>query len=231
MGLLDQEQRHAVYMNQQRLREFTAGRNCARAALTRLGLPAAAIGMGAQGEPRFPAGVIGSITHTGNYCAAALTLKQGIRTIGIDAQTNMPLDQQLYRRVLGREPRKTSAHDGFCEGTLTFSLKEAFYKAIFPVCQRKVHSKELVVNLLAEHGRCQIHVLTPDLKACIDDLNVDIRYAFDDRHIYSAVTLWERYTGALVHERKMKRTSPFPLVFSALPFFGRNAGVRRPACG
>ena len=43
--------------------EFTAGRACARTALARLGLPTAPVLAGRAGEPRWPAGVTGSITH------------------------------------------------------------------------------------------------------------------------------------------------------------------------
>ena len=49
--------------------EFTAGRACARAALAALGLPAAPVLAGRAGEPRWPAGVTGSITHCAGVSA------------------------------------------------------------------------------------------------------------------------------------------------------------------
>lgn len=191
-GLYAEERWHAQKMHALRRREFTAGRNCARAALRSLGLPDVVIGKGAQGEPLFPCAVTGSITHTGDYCAAAVCRKLGISSIGIDAQQNVDLDQSLYRRVLGHRPGTTIASDGHCEGTLVFSLKEAFYKALYPVCQRPVPAMALKVHLPASFRPCIIEVLTPALKTVVEAFNVDIRFSFDEQRIYSAVTLSER---------------------------------------
>ena len=49
-----------------RRREFCTVRHCARQALRQLGLPPAPVLRGERGEPRWPAGVVGSMTH----CAA-----------------------------------------------------------------------------------------------------------------------------------------------------------------
>lgn len=191
-GLLEAERGPTVGMNRQRLREYTAGRNCARAALIHLGFPGLPIGKGSGGEPLFPPGVCGSISHTDNYCAAALALKRHIAALGIDAQSNRPLEAPLYRRVLGRSPTKDFATQGFCEGTLQFSIREAFYKAIFTFCQRHVRAGDLIVELLAEPGHCAIHSLAPDLESCLAPFKVDVRYTFDDQRLYSAVALRER---------------------------------------
>lgn len=191
-GLLEAERGPTLGMNRQRLREYTAGRNCARAALVQLGFPALAIGKGSGGEPLFPPGVTGSISHTENYCAAALALNRHIAALGIDAQTNRPMEAPLYRRVLGRPPTKDFATQGFCEGTLLFSIREAFYKAIFSFCQRHVYAADLIVELSADPGHCAIHSLTPDLESCLAPFTVDVRYTFDEQRIYSAVSLRER---------------------------------------
>ena len=46
-----------------RRREFATARACARAALAKLGVPAAPIVPGSRGAPQWPPGVVGSITH------------------------------------------------------------------------------------------------------------------------------------------------------------------------
>src|SRR2546423_14005028 len=51
--------------------EFAAGRLCARAALARLGVPAAPILPGPAGPPRRPARVAGGTTHFARYPACA----------------------------------------------------------------------------------------------------------------------------------------------------------------
>ena len=55
-----------------RRREFTTARRCAREALARLGVPPAPILPGERGAPRWPAGVVGSMTHCAGYRAAAV---------------------------------------------------------------------------------------------------------------------------------------------------------------
>src|SRR3954466_8638481 len=52
--------------------EFGRGRQCARAALRRLGVPDGPLPSGSQREPLWPAAAIGSITHTEGLCVAAV---------------------------------------------------------------------------------------------------------------------------------------------------------------
>src|SRR5215471_21275329 len=54
--------------------EFAAGRAVARAALARLGAPAGPVLPGRAGEPRWPGGVVGGITHCAGYRACAVGL-------------------------------------------------------------------------------------------------------------------------------------------------------------
>ena len=51
---------------------FATARMCARRALGELGLPPAAIAHGERGEPVWPDGVAGTITHCAGYRAAAV---------------------------------------------------------------------------------------------------------------------------------------------------------------
>jgi len=64
-GLTDAEQQIAHNYIDKRLKEFTAGRNCCREALSRLNCRASpSILPDQRRAPRFPEGFIGSITHT-----------------------------------------------------------------------------------------------------------------------------------------------------------------------
>jgi len=66
-----------------RRREFETGRACARRALGGLGLPAAAIGSGMRGEPLWPAGVVGAITHCARYRACAVARAGEVLAVGV----------------------------------------------------------------------------------------------------------------------------------------------------
>src|SRR5688500_8001294 len=78
---------------------FTAGRTAARHALAQLGVRAAPILPGARGEPRWPAGVIGSITHCRGYAAAVAAPAGRVPSVGIDAEPNDALPPIVLRRI------------------------------------------------------------------------------------------------------------------------------------
>jgi 4'-phosphopantetheinyl transferase EntD len=125
----------------ERRREFARGRACARRALDGLGRPPVAIPTGARGEPRWPPGVVGSITHCAGYCAAAVAEAHLIRTLGIDAEPHEPLPDGVLttiaraeeQRMVGRLLRDAPE---IRWDRLLFSAKESVYKAWFPVARR-----------------------------------------------------------------------------------------------
>ncbi|MGH1552038.1 hypothetical protein ACRAWF_07450 [Streptomyces sp. L7] len=67
---------------------FTTGRHCAHRALADLGVPPGAIMRSPGGAPRWPASVVGSITHCDGYRAAAVASRARARAVGIDAEPN-----------------------------------------------------------------------------------------------------------------------------------------------
>jgi 4'-phosphopantetheinyl transferase EntD len=74
-----------------RRREFRTARHCARRALRQLGLPPVAVLRGERGEPQWPPGIVGSLTHCSGYRAAAVARSDLIRALGIDAEPNTSL--------------------------------------------------------------------------------------------------------------------------------------------
>ena len=136
--LYPEEEAQVARAVESRRREFATGRHCARAALARLGLPPAAIVRDAHGAPRWPHGVVGSITHCDGYRAAAVARADDLVTIGIDAEPNEPLPPRVLDVVsLPPEraalPALTAAAAGVAWDRLLFSAKESVYKAWFPL--------------------------------------------------------------------------------------------------
>lgn len=131
-------------------RQFGAGRRCAREALAQLGVDDGRIPRGNDGEPLWPRGVTGSITHCKGYCAAAVSLHE--KAIGIDAEPNLPIsqraldaiatpiEQDLLRRLPG-DVRGDRLH---------FSVKESVYKAWFPCTGRRLRFRDVVVELAVD---------------------------------------------------------------------------------
>jgi 4'-phosphopantetheinyl transferase EntD len=89
-----------------RRREFTTGRACARAALVHLGLLPTPVPPGPAGEPRWPAGVVGSITHCEGYRAAAVARATDLGALAIDAEPNRPLPAGVLDAVAASTERR-----------------------------------------------------------------------------------------------------------------------------
>ena len=118
----------------ERRREFGTVRHCAREALRRIGVPAAPILPDADGAPRWPAGVVGSLTHCAGYRAAAVARSGELRGVGIDAEPHAPLPAEVREFVLREEERV--AHPALHLDRIVFCAKEAVYKAWWPLTRR-----------------------------------------------------------------------------------------------
>ena len=69
-----------------RRNEFITVRHCARIALGQLGVPPVPILKGDKGEPCWPDGVVGSLTHCTGYRGAVVGRSAAVRSVGIDAE-------------------------------------------------------------------------------------------------------------------------------------------------
>ncbi|MGH3843161.1 MAG: 4'-phosphopantetheinyl transferase family protein [Pseudonocardiaceae bacterium] len=121
-----------------RRREFRTVRHCARRALRQLGLPPAPVLRGERGEPLWPSGVVGSMTHCGGYRAAALALSCQVRALGIDAEPHQPLPAGVLDVVALEDERHrlselAAADNATCWDRILFCAKETVYKAWFPL--------------------------------------------------------------------------------------------------
>lgn len=120
--------------------DWVMGRRCAREAIEALGMEPLPVLSGEKREPLWPGGVVGAITHTSGYAAAAVGRAVDIRSIGVDAEPDEPLPKGVLRRVAFESELEWVQAAGI-EGVahadrLLFTAKEAVYKAWFPVAQR-----------------------------------------------------------------------------------------------
>jgi enterobactin synthetase component D / holo-[acyl-carrier protein] synthase len=151
---------------EKRRREFTTARACAREALARLDRPPKAILPGPRGEPLWPPGIVGSITHCEGYRACAVAQASELVTIGVDAEPNQPLpdgllgdialpeERELLRDLMRRLP-------GTHWDRLLFSIKESIYKAWFPLAERWLGFEDAMVAIDWERQSFSARVLVP----------------------------------------------------------------------
>lgn len=142
---------------EKRRREFTTARACARAALRRLGVPPAPILKGERGEPCWPAGVVGSITHCNGYRACAVARSSEFVSVGIDVEPNAPMPERVLDRIANPQERawlerSARAMPEVRWDRLLFSAKESIYKAWFPLARRWLGFEDAIVALDAHNG-------------------------------------------------------------------------------
>ncbi|WP_338673611.1 4'-phosphopantetheinyl transferase superfamily protein [Streptomyces sp. SCSIO 30461] len=126
---------------EERRREFATVRVCAHQALVALGWAAEPVLTGRRGEPLWPAGTIGSLTHCEGYRGAAVAPADRWRALGIDAEPHLALPPGVAREVTSaaeREQLRTLAHrhPGTYWDRLLFSAKESLFKAWSPLTHR-----------------------------------------------------------------------------------------------
>lgn len=158
-----EEERLVQRAVEKRRREFLTGRACARQALRRLGVASVAIPIGERGEPLWPGGVVGSITHCTGYRACAAAWSNDVLSVGIDAEVNEPLPAGVLSQVaFGREIRMVAQRDaGVCLDRLLFSAKEAVYKAWFPLTKRWLGFEDVDLSVDVASGAFHARLLVP----------------------------------------------------------------------
>jgi 4'-phosphopantetheinyl transferase EntD len=122
-----------------RRNEFITVRYCARIALGELGLPPVPILKGDKGEPCWPDGVVGSLTHCAGYRGAVVGRSAAVRSVGIDAEPHDTLPHGVLDAISLPEERseipQAMSADLYWDRIL-FCAKEATYKAWFPLTKR-----------------------------------------------------------------------------------------------
>jgi 4'-phosphopantetheinyl transferase EntD len=154
---------------EKRRREFTTVRVCARAALATLGLPPGPILPGVRGAPRWPVGIVGSMTHCAGYRAAAVAWARDVIAIGLDAEPHGPIPAEVRDAVAlpaelaqGRQLAATAPQVHW--DRLLFSAKESVFKAWYPLTGRELGFGDVIVTFAdgaADAGTFTARLLVP----------------------------------------------------------------------
>jgi 4'-phosphopantetheinyl transferase EntD len=165
-ALYPEEEAMVARAVEKRRREFTTARACAREALAQLGRPPGAILSGPRGEPLWPAGIVGSITHCDGYRACAVARACDLVTLGVDAEPNQPLPDGLLADIALPEEREwlrylaREAPEAHWD-RLLFSIKESVYKAWFPLAERWLGFEDAVVGIDRQGRSFSARLLVP----------------------------------------------------------------------
>jgi 4'-phosphopantetheinyl transferase EntD len=180
---------------EKRRREFATGRDCAHRALQRLGAPAVPVLAGNRGEPVWPLGVVGSITHCRDYRGCAVAAAVDLAAIGIDAEPHEPLPEGLIERVAGGEEKGAlaelaRAEPGHAWDRLLFSAKEALYKAWYPLTERWLGFEDAVLTIEPRERTFAARLLVPGPRLAGTELrSFEGRWLIEDGLVLTAVAV------------------------------------------
>jgi 4'-phosphopantetheinyl transferase EntD len=148
---------------ERRRREYFTARRLGREVLTRAGADGSGpIGQGPSGEPCWPAGFTGSLTHCAGFVGAVAAPTTTYRSMGIDAEPSEPLPPGVLRTIAsGTESAAVRAlgegHSSVPFDRLLFCIKEATYKVWFPLERSWLGFDDVEVELDAR-GRFVTHL-------------------------------------------------------------------------
>lgn len=135
-----------------RVNEFSAGRLCARKCLSFFGIENFELLQGKFGEPLWPDGFTGSITHhSGIALAVSMPLDQGY--IGIDI-VDLAEDLPNPAAVLNDIELEIGVGEVLQNRELLlFSLKESVIKILSPLLAEYVEFKDIEINFSSKVGK------------------------------------------------------------------------------
>ena len=142
-----------------RQREFGAGRSCARKAMARLGIKDSPLLKGPDGQPVWPAGIVGAISHSNVWCGAAVARKEDIRGIGLDIETIDRVRMHIAKKVLTpleMEWVKPSGEEAQMRLALLFSAKETVFKCVAPVYGKRFGFYDMVITHATEEQSFEV---------------------------------------------------------------------------
>ena len=133
--------------------EFSQGRMCAHQALSKFKLESEPILRNKDTkEPCWPKEILGSITHSGKYAAAAVGMVGDISGIGIDLEClSRVVDFNICRHVCVEKEMKwlkSLTPDQANRGLrIIFSAKESIFKCLFPISKTYLYFKDATVTV------------------------------------------------------------------------------------
>lgn len=138
---------------EKRVREFRAGRACARRALARLGVHDFALVSGPDRAPIWPDGIVGSITHCAGFVGAAVALSDSIHGLGLDAEPAEALGDELVPLICTPRERDWLGRVGHDWDRALFSAKEAVFKCLYPITRTWLDFQDVNLTFDMRAGR------------------------------------------------------------------------------
>jgi enterobactin synthetase component D len=169
--------------------EFVAGRLCARDALLALGAPSTAVPRGSGGAPEWPAGFVGSISHTAAFAFAAVAPATEAHGLGLDVEQIARFETAPRITRIVTTPAERARFDFSTETlAIVFSAKEAVYKCLYPLLRQFLEFDAIELDAIAP-ASFSCHPTRRLSEEFGPDTIIEGRYLIVDRLIHTGVIL------------------------------------------
>jgi len=180
-----------------RRREFTAGRVCARAALAGLGVRDWPLVAAEDRSPIWPPGIVGSLSHCGDYCGVAVARRGPIASVGLDVEQARPLEGRVASIVcteeeLGRIAALPDLPAGLW-AMIVFSAKESAYKCYHPVMKNFLDFHDVQIDFTPGEKTFTARIFSArgaqGVPVATGIASLRGRFAWSDAYVFAGVTL------------------------------------------
>ena len=179
-----------------RLMTYLSGRYCALRALRAAGYEADGVPLGDAGAPAWPAGVVGSISHTATRALAVVGPTAHWRGIGVDCEH--VLDTAAADEIVGDVVAEADAVDVVAGGslewaefvTIGFSAKESLYKCLRPIVGTFFDFTDAhLIQLNGDTGRARIRLVRDLAPEFVRGRTFELAWSVVDAHVYTCLAL------------------------------------------
>lgn len=175
--------------------EFLAGRLCARAALLQLDGTCATPAIGEDRAPVWPAHISGAITHSNGRAAALVALKDQWQGLGMDLENLLSTEraQRLAKEILTAPELQRLAAGPAADiallVTLTFSVKESLFKALYPIVRQRFYFEHAEVLSWTHQGQVRLRLLTDLSEQWHHGRELDAQFCLLEGQLLSVVAI------------------------------------------
>ena len=179
-----------------RLAAYLAGRYCAACALRAAGFVNEAVPVGDAGAPRWPAGIVGSISHAATHALTVVGSAARWRGIGVDCER--VLDVAAADEIAGGTLAEADAVDVTGGGaiswaefvTIGFSAKESLYKCLRPIVGTFFDFGDAHVTALdRDTRRVRVRLMRDLAPGFGRGTTFELAFAMADAHVYTCLAL------------------------------------------
>ena len=164
--------------SKKRLSHFCTGRFSAKVALKKLGIENYGILAGPDGEPIWPEGIVGSISHCNDLAGAIVTNDPKIKSIGLDIERTNRVKHKMWNMCFTIKEKEFLNHIENSElnyyTTLLFCLKESFYKAQYPITKNELWFTDIEISKM--NTTFKLKVFKDNYELDTSTLQMDYRY-------------------------------------------------------